>query len=245
MKDQAQAAAFVDKLLSPLIDMEVTFGDLSIPATATHDTGVEVMQPIAKPVFRAVYDPLHRRCLTLLVTRKTSGTPRLPLTSVHENRQFRFVFVIRSRFDQVRGPSGESEDSVVVVQSAPFFIGSVEPADGCLRKKKPGEPTASGTFAPPSAPLVRYGRCEQSYHRVAPHAAARISPLLYDDMTMLVSPAAIAPMHLRWIVHTAGDVPSLHAATAPLPPSPPSPPRCSLGVTPRALRPASANTPTL
>jgi hypothetical protein len=155
VRDAVRITPFVDKLLSPLIDCEVTFGDLTIPMSAVHEVSpdgevLEHMVQVSKPVFRIAYDPACRRQLTVYITRKTSGITRLPLTSLHENRMFRFVFVIRNKFSNAAGPSaGDSagrqsrqREAAVVVLTKPFLIMSVEPAEGCARKKKAGAPEA-------------------------------------------------------------------------------------------------------
>ena len=59
---------------------------------------MERMVPTTKPVFRVTYSPSAPRQLTVLVTRKTSGITRLPLTSIHENRMFRFMFLIKRTY---------------------------------------------------------------------------------------------------------------------------------------------------
>jgi hypothetical protein len=90
---------------------QVTFTDYSIPRSAYHEEDVpggdvvsEELRVIPKPLFRPVYDPKQRGVLGVSITRKTSSVTRLPLSSLHENRMFRFVFVVHLRFDGL-GPT--------------------------------------------------------------------------------------------------------------------------------------------
>jgi hypothetical protein len=57
------------------------------------------MVPIPKPMFRPIYDHRRRNVLGISISRKTCSTTRLPLTSLHENRLFRFVFIFNERLD--------------------------------------------------------------------------------------------------------------------------------------------------